>query len=81
MVTLQPKNNVEPFNHKRKGEANEYKVSTDHNRALATATNQSVAAYYSYAPSSNHYLLINYTDIIVCIIIYTHLWALLNQKN
>ena len=27
MITLQPNNIVEPFNHKRKGEANEYKVS------------------------------------------------------
>lgn len=26
MVTLRPNNIVEPFNHKRKGEANEYKV-------------------------------------------------------
>ena len=83
MVTLQPNNDVEPFNHKRKGEANEYKVSIYYNRALATATNQSAAAYYSYVPGSNHhYLFYNNTDIIVCIITYTHLlWAILNQKN
>ena len=38
MLTLQPINIVEPFNHQRKGHANEYKVSINPNRALVTAT-------------------------------------------
>ena len=38
MVPLHPNNIVEPFNHKRKGEANEYKVSIYPGRVLTTAT-------------------------------------------
>ena len=38
MLTLQPINIVEPFNHQRKGHANEYKVNTNPHRALVTAT-------------------------------------------
>ena len=38
MLTLQPINIVEPFNHQRKGHANEYKVSINPNRAFVTAT-------------------------------------------
>lgn len=38
MLTLQPINIVEPFNHQRKGHTNEYKISPNPNRALVTAT-------------------------------------------
>jgi len=37
MLTLQPITIVEPFNHQRKGHANEYKVSSYPNRALSSA--------------------------------------------
>ena len=37
MLTLQPIIIVEPFNHQRKGHANEYKVSSYLNRALSSA--------------------------------------------
>ena len=38
MCTFAPENIVEPFNHKRKGRTNEYKVSIYLHRALVTAT-------------------------------------------
>lgn len=38
MSNFAPENIVEPFNHKRKGRTNEYKVSIYSHRALATAT-------------------------------------------
>lgn len=38
MINFAADNIVEPFNHQRKGHANEYKVSTNPHRALVTAT-------------------------------------------
>ena len=38
MINFAAENIVEPFNHERKGHANEYKVSSNPNRALSTAT-------------------------------------------
>ena len=53
MCNFAPEIIVEPFNHKRKGRTNEYKVSTYPNRALATATGWLRRVTM---PCSNHYL-------------------------
>ena len=56
MCNFAPENIVEPFNHKRKGHANEYKVSTHPHRALATATGWLRHNLVVTMPCSNHYL-------------------------
>ena len=63
VVPLQPINIVEPFNHQRKGHTNEYKVSTNPHRALATATVWLRHNLVVTMPCSNHYHIINITGI------------------
>ena len=79
MLTLQPINIVEPFNHQRKGHANEYKVSSYPNRALLTA------AIWSHNDIVIYQALIIITLLIMQVSmpannIYS-LWAILNQKS
>ena len=54
---------VEPFNHQRKGHTNEYKVSTNPHRALATATVWLRHNLVVTMPCSNHYHIINIAGI------------------
>ena len=61
MLTLQPINIVEPFNHQRKGHTNEYKVSIHPHRALVTATGWLRYNLVVTMPCSNLYHIINIT--------------------
>ena len=55
MCNFAPENIVEPFK-ERKGQTNEYKVSTHPHRALATATGWLRHNLVVTMPCSNHYL-------------------------
>lgn len=73
MLTLQPNNIVEPFNHQRKGHANEYKVSKYPQRVLATATAWLRRVVVIAMPDSNHQSFnLNIRHQCLCIIVFIY---------
>lgn len=81
MCNFAPENIVEPFNHKRKGHANEYKVSTHLHRALATATGWLRQNLVVTMPCSQSLSQFNIAGSKACIVIYTHYYGQYKTKG
>ena len=63
MCNFAPENIVEPFNHKRKGRTNEYKVGYSPHRALVTAADWLRHNIVVTMPSSRFHHIINIVGI------------------